>query len=88
MLNQLEKLLLKEEAGSNRGWVNKDATDTKKYLYRNIGGYAKDKDSVVNFEKNLKINGMAGFATGSGEVNLKGTANKVQTGTDGALVAL
>ncbi|EFE87335.1 autotransporter-associated N-terminal domain-containing protein, partial [Fusobacterium periodonticum] len=78
---------LKEEAEAIEEWVNKDA-ETKKYLYRNIGGYAKDKDSVVNFEKNLKINGMAGFATGSGEVNLKGTANKVQTGTDGALVAL
>ena len=81
------KVTLKEEAEAIEEWVNKDA-DTKKYLYRNIGGYAKDKDSVVNFEKNLKINGMAGFATGSGEVNLKGTANKVQTGTDGALVAL
>ncbi|WP_405355150.1 autotransporter-associated N-terminal domain-containing protein [Fusobacterium polymorphum] len=81
------KVTLKEEAEVIEEWVNKDA-DTKKYLYRNIGGYAKDKDSVVNFEKNLKINGMAGFATGSGEVNLKGTANKVQTGTDGALVAL
>ena len=81
------KVTLKEEAEAIEEWVNKDA-DTKKYLYRNIGGYAKDANSVVNFEKNLKINGMAGFATGSGEVNLKGTANKVQTGTDGALVAL
>ncbi|MHB9315041.1 autotransporter-associated N-terminal domain-containing protein, partial [Fusobacterium polymorphum] len=81
------KVTLKEEAEAIEEWVNKDA-DTKKYLYKNIGGYAKDTNSVVNFEKNLKINGMAGFATGSGEVNLKGTANKVQTGTDGALVAL
>ncbi|ALQ38453.1 autotransporter-associated N-terminal domain-containing protein [Fusobacterium hwasookii] len=81
------KVTLKEEAEAIEEWVNKDA-DTKKYLYRNIGGYAKDANSVVNFEKNLKINGMAGFATDSGEVNLKGTANKVQTGKDGGLVAL
>ena len=81
------KVTLKEEAEAIGEWVNKD-TDTKKYLYSNIGGYAKDANSVVNFEKNLKINGMAGFATDSGEVNLKGTANKVQTGKDGGLVAL
>ncbi|QYR54089.1 autotransporter-associated N-terminal domain-containing protein [Fusobacterium hwasookii] len=81
------KVTLKEEAEGIGEWVNKD-TDTKKYLYSNIGGYAKDANSVVNFEKNLKINGMAGFATDSGEVNLKGTANKVQTGKDGGLVAL
>ena len=81
------KVTLKEEAEAIGEWVNKDA-ETKKYLYSNIGGYAKDANSVVNFEKNLKINGMAGFATGAGEINLNGTANKVQTGKDGGLVAL
>ncbi|MHB9341993.1 hypothetical protein ACW0TR_01555, partial [Fusobacterium polymorphum] len=81
------KVTLKEEAEAIGEWVNKD-TDTKKYLYSNIGGYAKDANSVVNFEKNLKINGMAGFATGAGEINLNGTANKVQTGKDGGVVAL
>ncbi|WP_338983339.1 autotransporter-associated N-terminal domain-containing protein [Fusobacterium nucleatum] len=82
------KVTLKKEAEAVNEWVKKDAA-TKPYLYNNIGGYAKDKDSTVDFEKDLKVNGMAGFADGTGAVvNLKGNANKVQTGKSGGLAAI
>jgi len=82
------KVTLKKEAEAVNEWVKKDAA-TKLYLYNNIGGYAKDNGSTVDFEKDLKINGMAGFADGAGAtVNLKGNANKVQTGKSGGLAAI
>ena len=82
------KVTLKKEAESVSEWAKKDE-ETKPYLYENIGGYAKGADSTVTFEENLKINGMAGFADGTGAVvNLNKNANKVQTGKGGALVAL
>ena len=82
------KVTLKKEADSVSEWAKKDQ-ETKPYLYENIGGYAKGSGSTVTFEDNLKINGMAGFADGTGAVvNLNKNANKVQTGKSGALVAL
>ena len=82
------KVTLKKEAEAVNEWVKKDAA-TKPYLYNNIGGYAKGNGSTVDFEKDLKINGMAGFADGAGAtVNLKGNANKVQTGKSGGLAAI
>ena len=82
------KVTLKKEAEAVNEWVKKDAA-TKPYLYNNIGGYAKGNGSTVDFEKDLKINGMAGFADGAGAtVNLKGSANKVQTGKSGGLAAI
>ena len=82
------KVTLKKEAESVSEWAKKDE-ETKPYLYENIGGYAKGAGSTVTFEENLKINGMAGFADGTGAVvNLNKNANKVQTGKGGALVAL
>ncbi|ATV06556.1 autotransporter-associated N-terminal domain-containing protein [Fusobacterium vincentii] len=82
------KVTLKKEAEAVNEWVKKDAA-TKPYLYNNIGGYAKGNGSTVDFEKDLKINGMAGFADGAGAtVNLKGNANKVQTGKGGGLAAI
>ena len=82
------KVTLKKEAEAVNEWVKKDAA-TKPYLYNNIGGYAKGNGSTVDFEKGLKINGMAGFADGTGAtVNLKGSANKVQTGKSGGLAAI
>ena len=82
------KVSLKKEAEAIEEWVNKDA-DTKPYLYSNIGGYAEGSGSTVDFEDNLKINGMAGFAKGTGAVvNLKKNANKIQTGKNGGLAAI
>ena len=82
------KVTLKKEAEAVNEWVKKDEA-TKPYLYNNIGGYAKGSGSTVDFEKDLKINGMAGFADGAGAaVNLKGSANKVQTGKSGGLAAI
>ncbi|WP_338951661.1 autotransporter-associated N-terminal domain-containing protein [Fusobacterium nucleatum] len=82
------KVTLKKEAEAVNEWVKKDAA-TKPYLYNNIGGYAKGNGSTVDFEKDLKINGMAGFADGAGAtVNLRGNANKVQTGKSGGLAAI
>ncbi|MCL4584377.1 autotransporter-associated N-terminal domain-containing protein, partial [Fusobacterium nucleatum] len=82
------KVTLKKEAEAVNEWVKKDAA-TKPYLYNNIGGYSKGNGSTVDFEKDLKINGMAGFADGTGAtVNLKGSANKVQTGKSGGLAAI
>ena len=82
------KVTLKKEAEAVNEWVKKDAA-TKPYLYNNIGGYAKGNGSTVDFEKDLKINGMAGFADGTGAtVNLRGNANKVQTGKSGGLAAI
>ncbi|WP_338946335.1 autotransporter-associated N-terminal domain-containing protein [Fusobacterium canifelinum] len=82
------KVSLKKEAEAVDEWVNKDEA-TKKYLYSNVGGYAEGANSTVDFEENLKINGMAGFAKGTGAVvNLKKNANKIQTGINGGLAAI
>ena len=70
--------------------VDKNATSNK---FKNIAGLATKTTGAaggtVNIDKgNIKIAGIAGFASGAGsKVNIKGTANKVQTGENGALVA-
>lgn len=46
------------------------------------------KGGTVTINGDVDIHGMAGFADGTGsKVDLKGTGNKVSTGTDGALAA-
>ena len=73
-------------------WAASDA-DTKPYLYKNIGGYAKagtatGSGSTVTFKDDVKIHGMGGFAQGSGSlVKFEGTKNKIYSAKEGGLVA-
>lgn len=77
--------------------IDKNATSNK---FENIAGLATlDTDALksattggtVNIKNgNIKISGMAGFASGNGSVvNIdNGTGNKIQTGENGALAAV
>ena len=73
--------------------IDKNATQNK---FENIAGLATKTvagtaGGTVNIEDgNIKISGMAGFASGTGSVvNVNnGTANKIQTGENGALAAV
>ena len=73
-------------------WAANDA-DTKPYLYKNIGGYAKagtatGSGSTVTFKDNIKIHGMGGFAQGSGSlVKFEGSNNEIYSAKEGGLVA-
>ena len=73
-------------------WAANDA-DTKPYLYKNIGGYAKagtatGSGSTVTFKDDVKIHGMGGFAQGSGSlVKFEGTKNEIYSAKEGGLVA-
>ena len=73
-------------------WAANDA-DTKPYLYKNIGGYAKagtatGSGSTVIFKDNIKIHGMGGFAQGSGSlVKFEGSNNEIYSAKEGGLVA-
>ena len=74
---------------------NVEAKDAKAKTnkWQNIAGLAVKtktgtKGGTVTINGDVDIHGMAGFADGTGsKVDLKGTGNKVSTGTDGALVA-
>ena len=74
---------------------NVEAKDAKAQTnkWQNIAGLAVKttagtKGGTVTINGDVDIHGMAGFADGTGsKVDLKGTGNKVSTGTDGALVA-
>ncbi|AGM24336.1 autotransporter-associated N-terminal domain-containing protein [Fusobacterium animalis] len=74
---------------------NVEAKDAKARTnkWQNIAGLAvKTKTGTsggtVTINGDVDIHGMAGFADGTGsKVDLKGTGNKVSTGTDGALAA-
>ena len=74
-------------------WAANDA-DTKPYLYKNIGGYAKagtvtGSGSTVTFKDDVKIHGMGGFAQGSGSlVKFEGSNNEIYSAKEGGLVAL
>ena len=73
--------------------IDKNATKNK---FENIAGLATKtaagaSGGTVNIEDgSIKISGMAGFASGTGSVvNVNnGTANKIQTGENGALAAV
>ena len=73
--------------------IDKNATQNK---FENIAGLATKtaagaSGGTVNIEDgSIKISGMAGFASGAGSVvNVNnGTANKIQTGENGALAAV
>ncbi|WP_339126743.1 autotransporter-associated N-terminal domain-containing protein [Fusobacterium nucleatum] len=74
---------------------NVEAKDAKAQTnkWQNIAGLAVKtktgtKGGTVTINGDVDIHGMAGFADGTGsKVDLKGTGNKVSTGTDGALAA-
>lgn len=65
----------------------------KAQKFKNIGAYAKShngKDTVVTVAagKNVKVNGIGGYAEGEGaKVVLNGTGNVINTGTNGGLYA-
>ena len=66
----------------------------KNNKYKNIGAYAKDTDptvgtdTTVTINGNATINGLGALADGDGaKIYLKGTTNKIYTGTEGGLVA-
>ena len=67
--------------------------DTKPYLYKNIGGYAKTgtttgSGSTITFKDDVKIHGMGGFAQGSGSlVKFEGTKNEIYSAKEGGLIA-
>ncbi|WP_314714609.1 autotransporter-associated N-terminal domain-containing protein [Leptotrichia wadei] len=64
--------------------------DTKPYLYKNIGGYAKTgtAGSTITFKDDVKIHGMGGFAQGSGSlVKFEGTKNEIYSAKEGGLIA-
>ena len=73
-------------------WAASDA-DTKPYLYKNIGGYAKagtttGSGSTITFKDDVKIHGMGGFAQGSGSlIKFEGTKNEIYSAKEGGLVA-
>ena len=73
-------------------WAANDA-DTKPYLYKNIGGYAKagtttGSGSTITFKDDVKIHGMGGFAQGSGSlIKFEGTKNEIYSAKEGGLVA-
>ena len=73
-------------------WAAVDA-DTKPYLYKNIGGYAKTgtatgSGSTITFKDDVKIHGMGGFAQGSGSlVKFEGTKNEIYSAKEGGLIA-
>ncbi|WP_369711741.1 autotransporter-associated N-terminal domain-containing protein [Leptotrichia sp. HSP-334] len=62
---------------------------SSKNKFENIAGLAT-KGGIVNIKNgSIKVSGIAGFASGAGSVvNIdNGTGNKIQTGTNGGLVA-
>ena len=67
-------------------WVSSDDT-TVPYIYKNIGGLAKDK-GLININGTAEINGIGGLATGDGSVvNLNGANNVIRAGRTGGLAA-
>nr|WP_314656764.1 autotransporter-associated N-terminal domain-containing protein [uncultured Fusobacterium sp.] len=63
---------------------------SKEDKYKNIGAYAKASgaDTTVTINGNATINGLGALADGDGaKIYLKGTTNKIYTGTEGGLVA-
>ena len=90
--NNNSKITLDGKVTAIDEWAANDA-DTKPYLYKNIGGYAKagtttGSGSTVTFKDNVKIHGMGGFAQGSGSlVKFEGTKNEIYSAKEGGLVA-
>ena len=68
-------------------WVSSSDDTTVPYIYKNIGGLAKDKGEI-NINGPAEINGIGGLATGDGSVvNLNGANNVIRAGRTGGLAA-
>ena len=67
-------------------WVSSD-DKTVPYIYKNIGGLAKNKGHI-DINGKAEINGIGGLATGDGSVvNLNGANNVIRAGRTGGLAA-
>ena len=67
-------------------WVSSD-DKTVPYIYKNIGGLAKNK-GYIDINGKAEINGIGGLATGDGSVvNLNGANNVIRAGRTGGLAA-
>ena len=67
-------------------WVSSD-DKTVPYIYKNIGGLAKNK-GYIDINGKVEINGIGGLATGDGSVvNLNGANNVIRAGRTGGLAA-
>ncbi len=73
-------------------WADKDDATTRKYLYKNIGGYAKSTNGTqtkITIKGKAEINGLGAVASGTGsEVYLQSSDNLINTSASGALAAL
>ena len=68
-------------------WVATD-TASQKQTYKNIGGYAKGAGSTVTLTGGAEINGLGALANGSDATVTLGSSNKINSGKEGALVAV
>ena len=68
-------------------WVATD-TASQKQTYKNIGGYAKGAESKVTLTGGADINGLGALANGSGATVTLGSSNTINSGKEGALVAV
>ena len=68
-------------------WVAGDSA-SQKQTYKNIGGYAKGTGSKVTFKGGADINGLGALANGSGAIVTLGSSNTINSGLEGALVAV
>ena len=68
-------------------WVAGDSA-SQKQTYKNIGGYAKGAGSKVTFKGGADINGLGALANGSDATVTLGSSNKINSGKEGALVAV
>ena len=68
-------------------WVAGDSA-SQKQTYKNIGGYAKGNGSTVTLTGGAEINGLGALANGSGATVTLGSSNTINSGIEGALVAV
>lgn len=68
-------------------WVAGDSA-SQKQIYKNIGGYAKGAGSTVTLTGGAEINGLGALANGSDATVTLGSSNKINSGKEGALVAV
>ena len=68
-------------------WVATDPA-SQKQTYKNIGGYAKGNGSTVTLTGGADINGLGALANGSDATVTLGSSNTINSGIEGALVAV
>ncbi len=68
-------------------WVAGDSA-SQEQTYKNIGGYAKGAGSTVTLTGGADINGLGALANGSDATVTLGSSNTINSGIEGALVAV